>query len=129
MRNNKAPGKDGIQVQSIKYGSTKLKKEIFKLVMEIWEKEEMLQEWRTAVIFPIHKKDNKAVCSNYRGISLLNMTHKVFSKILAQKLEVYTEKQLGGYQYWFRRDRSKTDQIFSLRMIFENCYGFNINLH
>jgi len=46
-------------------------KVIHRLFQRIWETEEMPEEWKQSVIVPIHKKQDKLDCSNYRGISLL----------------------------------------------------------
>jgi hypothetical protein len=64
-----------------------------------------------------------------RGISLLSVIYKVLSKILAKRLNPYTEEILGDYKCGFRRDRSTTDQIFALKNILEKCYEYNITLH
>jgi sorting nexin-29 len=89
----------------------------------------MPQEWNTAIICPIHKKNDKTDCNNYRGISLLNIVYKIFSKVLARKLEPYAEEVIGEYQCGRRRNRSTIDHMFALRMILEKCYKFNINVH
>jgi hypothetical protein len=61
--------------------------------------------------------------------ALLHVIYKVLSKILAKRLNPYTEEILGDYQCGFRRDRSTTDQIFVLKNILEKCYEYNITLH
>jgi hypothetical protein len=61
--------------------------------------------------------------------ALLRVIYKVLSKILAKRLNPYTEEILGDYQRGFRRDRSTTDQIFVLKNILEKCYEYNITLH
>jgi uncharacterized protein YbcI len=89
----------------------------------------MPKEWSVAVICPIHTKNEKTICSNYRGISLLSVIYTVLSKILAKRLNPYAEEILGDYQCGFRRDRSTTDQIFALKNILEKCYEYNSTLH
>jgi hypothetical protein len=74
MKNNRAPGKDLIAAELIKHGGSMLRRRIHRLIEEVWETEQMPQEWSTALICPIHKKGNKLECSNYQGISFLNVT-------------------------------------------------------
>jgi len=78
---------------------------------------------------PIYKKGDKTKCTNYRGIALLNVSYKVLSNILYEKLNVYAEEILGDYQCGFRIGRSTTDQCFTMSQIFEKCHEFNINIH
>jgi len=44
------------------------------LIKKVWENETLPMDWKMAYIMPIHKKSNKQVCSNYRGIALLDTT-------------------------------------------------------
>jgi len=70
------------------------------------------EEWKESIIVPIHKKGDKTDCNNYRGISLLPTTYKLFSNILLPRLIPYAEKVIGDHQCGFRHNRSTTDHIF-----------------
>ena len=129
MKNHKAPGEDLITAELIKYGGSKLHTQIHDLISQIWDEEKIPTEWETALITPIHKKGSKLQCTNYRGISLLNVTYKILTKLIAKRLEQYTELILGDYQCGFRRNRSTTDQIFTLRCLLEKCHEYNITIH
>jgi hypothetical protein len=125
LNNNKAPGEDNITAELLKCGGAHVWRMTYELITEVWRTEIMPKEWSVAVICTIHKKNEKTICSNYRGISLLSVIYKVFSK----RLNPYTEVILGDYQCGFRRDRSTTHQIFALKNILEKCYEYNITLH
>jgi sorting nexin-29 len=84
-------------------------KEIHALIEVIWINEILPEEWHTAIICPIHKKGDKLQCSNYRGISLLNVCFIILTNVLHKRLEPYAEEILGDYQCGFRRGRSTTD--------------------
>ncbi|CAH2207866.1 jg27125, partial [Pararge aegeria aegeria] len=98
LRNNKSPGSDNIQGELIKYGGPRLHKEIHTLIDQIWSKERLPDEWKTAIISPLHKKGDVLECTNYRGISLLNVAYKIFANVLYDKLLKYTEPLLGEFQ-------------------------------
>ena len=129
MRNHKAPGEDLITAELIKYGGSRLHTQIHDLISKIWEEEKMPTEWETALIIPLHKKGSKLECSNYRGISLLNITYKILTKLITKTLGQYTENILGDYQCGFRQNRSTTDHIFTIRCLLERCYEYNIPVH
>jgi hypothetical protein len=75
----------------------------------------MLGEWSMGITQPIYKKGDKLECSNYRAITLLNVTYKVLSGILYNRVTVYTEKILGEYQCGCRANHSTIDHMFTLR--------------
>jgi len=87
--------------------------------LALWNKKELPEEWKELIIVPIHKKEDKTDCNNYRGISLLPTTYKIFSNILFSRLIPYAEEVIGDHQCGFRCNRSTTDHIFCIRQILE----------
>jgi hypothetical protein len=86
LKNWKAPESDEIPAELIKYGGEEMHKVIFEICQKIWKEEQMSEDWKKAVIIPIHKKGDKTKCGNYRGISLLNSAYKIFSKVLLNRI-------------------------------------------
>jgi len=56
LKNNKAAGTEGIQLELIKYGGNKLLNRIYELVRQIWEEERISEEWKETIIIPMYKK-------------------------------------------------------------------------
>jgi len=76
MKNGKAPGIDMITVELIeKVQEKKIERKIYNLIRKIRVDEQMSLYWEEEIIYPICKKDDRSVCSNYRGIILLNVTY------------------------------------------------------
>ena len=78
LKSHKSPGIDQIPAELIKGGGKTICCEIHKLIISIWNKEELPEEWKESIIVPIYKKGNKTDCNNYRGISLLPTICKKF---------------------------------------------------
>ena len=116
---NKSPGIDQIPAKLIKEGGRTICYQIHKLIVSIWNKEELPEEWKESITVPIHKKGDKTDCNNYRGISLLPTTYKILSNILLSRLTPYAEEITGDHQCGFRCNRSTTDHIFCIRQMLE----------
>ena len=55
-------------------------------------------EWKEPIIVPIHKKGDRMVCNNYRGISLLSTSYKILWHILLLRMTLYANEIIGEYQ-------------------------------
>ena len=71
---------------------------------------------KTAKIIPIHKKDSKLECTNYRPISLLSNLDKILEKLMHTRLMKFLEdeKILYHKQFGFRKNYSTAHAIISL---------------
>ena len=98
LKSHKSPRIDQIPAESIKAGGKTIRCEIHKLIIAIWNKEELLEELKESIIVPIHKKGDKTDCNNYSGISLLPTTYKSLSNILLSGLIPYAEEIIGDHQ-------------------------------
>ena len=75
------------------------------------------------------KKGDLSNCANYRGITLLSVPGKVFSRILLNRIKDAVDPKLRDQQAGFRKDRSCTDQIATLRIILEQSQEWNSSLY
>ena len=99
-----------------------------KLIKKIWKKQEMPQEWSTSIIVPLHKRGDKVVWTNYRRVSLLNVGYKILARIINNRLKQYAESLVGGYKCRFPEGRATTEQMFTLRLIMEKFYKYNMTI-
>ena len=117
LKNNKANEEDSISAELLKWSLPKIKNNLQLIFEEIWKTENILEEWKVALIHPLDKKGDKQEVNNYRGISLLSVAYKIFSKILLKRVEKTLDSHLGEYQGGFRKGRSCPEQIFTLKSI------------
>ena len=118
-KNHKSPGIDKIPAELIKAGGRTIFCAIHKLIISIWNKQELPEEWKESIMVPIYEKGDKTYCNNCRNISLLPTTYKSLSNILLSRLIPYEEEVIGDHQCGFRHNRSTTDHIFCIRQILE----------
>ena len=59
LKSHKSPGIDQIPPELIKSGGRTIRCAIHKLIIAIWNMEELPEEWKESVIVPIHKKGIK----------------------------------------------------------------------
>ena len=72
-------------------------------------------------------KDRKAAgFKNYRGITLTSVAVKIYSALLRNHIEPKIENILRKNQNGFRRNRSMTSQIFTIRRILESVRAKNL---
>jgi len=119
LKSHKSPGIDQIPAELIKAGGKTNHCEIHKLIISVWNKEELPEEWKESIKVPIYNKGDKTDCSNYRGISLLPAMYKILSNILRSRLTSYAEEINGAHQCGFRCSMSTTDHIFCICQILE----------
>ena len=99
------------------------------LFSKIWEKEEVLAQWKEGIIIKLPKKGDLRDCSNYRGIMLLSTPGKVLNRILLERMTEAVNPKLRDQQAGFWRNRSCADQIASLRIIVEQSLEWNSPLY
>ena len=129
MKSGKAPGADGVTAEMLKADvnvTAPILTEIFK---QIWEEGQIPEAWKTGLIFKLPKKGDLGDCNNWRGITLLSLTSKVFSRIVLSRLTAVLEKDLRSQQAGFRPGRFCSDHIFTLRQILEQSKEWNTPLY
>ena len=80
--------------------------------------EGMPLSWRKSEISPLFKgKGSVLECGNYRGIKLMAHTMKLYERIIDRRIREIVE--LDDIQFGFRKGRSTTEPIFTLRILQE----------
>ena len=125
MKNNKAPGIDGIPVEFFKNSTVEFKNYLLIFFNRMYEDACVPSSFSKAVIFAIFKKGDANSAENYRGISILNTIRKIFSSILYERLTKWVEDNslLNMFQAGFRAGFSTMDHIFSLSSIARKFIG------
>ena len=128
IKSGKAAGEDEIRPEMLKALTGKGILWLTRVCQVAWKLGKTPRDWQTGVIIPIFKKGDRKQCTNYRGISFLSLPGKVYAKCLERKCREIVESKLEDGQCGFRPGRSTTDQIFTLKQIFEKSWEYGKDL-
>ncbi|BHF58549.1 hypothetical protein SprV_0100150100 [Sparganum proliferum] len=122
---------DAIPAEIYKHGGPQPMDHPTAFFQEEWRQGEVPQDFEDATIVHLYKwKGNRQLCDNHRGISLLNIVGKIFTRILLNRLNNHLEHGLlPKSQCVFRRHCGTTDMIFAVRQLQKKCQEMRIYLY
>ena len=129
LKKGKSPGEDNITAEMLQAGEECSVKMMHTLCNKIYQEEQCPADWGKAVIVPLFKKGDKKECNNYRGISLLSVPGKVYTRVLQQRMKRYVEDIVAEEQAGFRYGRGTVDQLFVIRQLSEKFFEKNRTLY
>lgn len=127
MKDGRAPGPGGINIELIKSGPEQLTTLLAELFNKCLEQGKVPNEWNIAHITNIYKKGNKKECTNYRGISVLDSMGKLYGKVIKERIEKEFEEQ--EEQSGFRAGRSCVDNLFCIKQVVEKRSARDREVH
>jgi len=82
----------------------------------VWTTGHIPDDWRRGVILPFYKaKVSRHDCSNYRGITLLSVSGKVFAHVLLSR----ARERLRSYRRVFAPHKSTIDRIITVQLLLQ----------
>ncbi|VDO71852.1 unnamed protein product, partial [Schistosoma curassoni] len=122
-------GPDNIPAEALKADVAATARILHILFNKIWDEEQVQTDWKEGLLIKILKKGDLSKCDNYRGITLLSIPGNVSTMVLLNRMKDCVDTQLRDQQAGFRKDRSCTDQIATLRIIVGQSLEWNSSLH
>ena len=120
MKGGKAAGMDGIVVEMLKNGGISIIDWLLKMFNRCITSDVVPEDWKAACIVPVYKgKDDRRDYANYRGISILSISGKIYGRVLISRVIESTKEQVAEDQGRFRSGRGCIDQIFVLEQLVE----------
>ena len=119
LKNEKAPGPDGIPPEAIKADAETSVDCLYWLFGKIWVEEEIPEDWRHG------HQERQFERLQALGITLLSIPGKVFNRILLERMKTEVDRLLREEQAGFRKERSCTGHIATPRVIIEQSLDWN----
>ena len=117
LKRNKAPGNDNITEDVLKDGG----EPIVRMFNMCLREGKFPYSWKDASVIIIHRKSVTADINNYRPISLLPITYKVFSQVMLRRMLSTLDQHQPDEQAGFRSGFSTIDHIQVISQLQENA--------
>lgn len=125
LPSGKSPGPDGLNVEFYRFFWDVVGDHLFDDVSYFFNTSSLPASWGRTYVTLIPKKPNPKCVSDFRPISLCNVSYKVISKLLANRLKHVLPKLIGREQCGFVSGRNAFDNIIALQEI---AHSFNREL-
>ena len=116
LNSKKAHGHDLIPVRILKMFDKSITKPLFMIYKNCLKHNYFPDQWKMANIVPVHKKNEQNLVKNYRPISLLPISGKIFEKLIFDNLYDYVFKNdfISDKQSGYRKGDSTVKQLLSI---------------
>ena len=131
IKNKKAAGPDGIVGELLKNAGGDVIDFFIIFFNVLFQKGMYPESWSEGIVLPLYKKGNVNDPSNYRGITLSDVTSKLYSSIINCRLQEWDEENniTGEIQAGFKKNHSTVDHMFTLLALIQKQFCFGRKLY
>ena len=121
LKSSKAPGPDGQVGELYKHAPYILRMYLLDHYNQCLSSATVPSDWLFSEVVMIVKNysEDTRFLSNYRPISLTNISYKIFAPMLQSRLSHFLDDRIRPTQFGFRKKRSTTQPIHILRRLLE----------
>ena len=124
----KAPGEDGITTEMLKFLDDFAIEKLTDLYNEIYSSGIFPEELLQSVYITLPKQPRATDCSNFRTISLMPHTLKIFLKVIQDRIGRTIDKEVGQTQFGFRPGSGTREGIFCFNILAQKHIEVNQDL-
>ena len=123
LKNNKAAGRDDILVEQLKHLGPKGHKWLLRMLNICFMENKIPTVWRQSKnVAILNPGKDSSIPKNYRPISLLCHTYKLYERMILNRIAPAIEQHLIKEQAGFRSGKSCTSQLLNLTQHIEDGY-------
>ncbi|XP_059139388.1 uncharacterized protein LOC131927649 [Physella acuta] len=115
--------------EALKQGGEEVVNRLNKLLNLVWNTGQIPTDWKRGLLLKLPKNDNLSQCGKWRGITLLSIPSKILTRAILIKMKEAVDLKLREEHAGFRKERSYSDQIATLRIIVEQTIEWQAPLY
>ena len=119
LTNDKSTGENGMVPNLLKALKGANRARVFHFIMEFWRGNQDYESWHRGLLVVIFKggKKDSSDPNNYRGINLMDVVSKIFSKILNKRLFMILDRHCTRFQFGSTPGIGCREAIFTLKTL------------
>jgi hypothetical protein len=131
LKFKKAAGPDGLVGEVFRYGSDIVAPFFVRFLNKLFDSGIFPENWTESIIVTLYKKGNVNDPGNYRGISISDISSKVYGTIINKRIQVWAQENdiTGEFQAGFKPGYSTIDNIFVLMACVQKQFALNRKLY
>ena len=131
LKPRKSAGPDKIISELLKHASDYIIPFFVRFLNELFDHGIYPQKWTESIILPLYKKGDVNNPSNYRGISLTDISSKVYGSIINKRIQNWVNDNniTGEQQAGFKSGYSCIDHVFTLLACVQKQFSNNRKLY
>ena len=116
LKMKKSAGPDGLVGEFYKFSGNIFIPFFVKLFNTLFDRGIYPESWSQSLILPLYKKGDVNDPGNYRGISLIDISSKIYGNIINRRLQNWVDENnlTGEFQAGFKSGYSTIDHMFTL---------------
>ena len=131
LKSKKAAGPDGVIGEMLKNAAEFVAPFCVRFFNVLFDKGIYPVNWTESIILPLYKKGDVNSPGNYRGISLSDVSGKVYGTIINRRLQAWVEENniTDEFQAGFKKGYSCVDHLFTLLACVQKQFNLNRKLY
>ncbi|CAK9297129.1 unnamed protein product [Gordionus sp. m RMFG-2023] len=126
LKNNRAPGSDGIRNEHMKAAPESISKYLLAIFTKIWHSGKTPDDWNKSTICNFPKKLHPSSFADYRAIALTSTVSKVFMVLLKNRILDSTKNLLSSNICAYRPNKNINEPILALKIYLQKCFRYKL---
>jgi sorting nexin-29 len=128
MARGKCADRNGLMLEMFLHAGATLQSRLLSTYNEMLASGSFPDNWQDSLFVLLPKPDDLSDPSNWRPIAILEVTYKIFARLLYDRLRNNLDVRQSGEQFGFRRGRSTSDALMIMECMISKSIEWNLPL-
>jgi hypothetical protein len=129
LKSGKCADGDGLIIEMLQLAGDEGTKAIYDIIGEVLATGKIPKTWKMSTMLFMHKKEDPKCPENYRGLSIVDLSMKVFARIILTRIQPLLLPQISEIQHGFIPGKSVREPVATILLIIERMRAHGLPVH